>query len=503
MGASKEKKVRASQRDVVTNKQAAEAEQVLKNKKFRRNTIIVVVVVVLLLAAALVINSDIFYTRTTAVQIGDTKFTPAETSYFYKTAFYSYYDNLYSQFGDMASLLLDVNTPLSEQPYDETHTWADLVYESAVADMERVTVYYEAAIKDGWQVDEEISASVEATLSNARLYAEQNGFSSLDKFLAANYGKGLNEKIFTALMEKVTIATAYSNDYAANLSYTDDQLKTYYAEHADELNYYNYYYFSVSHSNEQFADLDDSAKAEAAHAAATEIATATTPEEFSEKILAFDADSLVPSISSATASALSDNYKEWVMDSSRKAGDTTVVDLDTYSIVVMYVGIDDNNYYPVNMRHILVSALVDENGNYTEEALADAKESAEAIYAEWKRIPDEGVFASMANQYSNDSGSNTNGGLYTDIIKNSMVPEINAFLFDPSREVGDTAVVYGSNSGYAGYHIVYFSGVSEQLYSDMLAENALKTADTSAHYDALAQGYEVVTGSGLKFANIT
>jgi len=211
----------------------------------------------------------------------------------------------------------------------------------------------------------------------------------------------------------------------------------------------------------------------------------------------------VPSISSATASALSDSYKDWLMDDSRKSGDTTVVDMDTYSIAVMYVGVDNNNYHPVNMRHILISAEADENGNYTEEALAEAKETAESIYTEWQRIPDEGIFAAMANEYSDDAGSNTNGGAYTDIIKNSMVAEINEFLFDPTREVGDTAVVYGSNGGYSGYHIVYFSGANEKLYSDMLAENALKTADTSAHYDKLSQGYEVVTSSALKFANIT
>ena len=34
---------------------------------------------------------------------------------------------------------------------------------------------------------------------------------------------------------------------------------------------------------------------------------------------------------------------------------------------------------------------------------------------------DEDSFAELANQYSDDAGSNTNGGLYEDVYKNQMV----------------------------------------------------------------------------------
>ena len=113
----------------------------------------------------------------------------------------------------------------------------------------------------------------------------------------------------------------------------------------------------------------------------------------------------------------------------------------------------------IAVRHILTKAVPDENGVYTDEAKDAAKARAEEIYNEWLAgEATEESFAALAEQYSEDAGSNTNGGLYDSITPGQTVPEFDAFCFDDARMPGDTGVVYGESGAYAGYHVMYFVG---------------------------------------------
>ena len=54
---------------------------------------------------------------------------------------------------------------------------------------------------------------------------------------------------------------------------------------------------------------------------------------------------------------------------------------------------------------------------------------------------------SWPTSYSADTGSNTNGGLYTEVYQGQMVTEFNDWCFDESRQPGDTGIVY-NEGGY-------------------------------------------------------
>ena len=111
----------------------------------------------------------------------------------------------------------------------------------------------------------------------------------------------------------------------------------------------------------------------------------------------------------------------------------------------------------IAVRHILVMAEQNENGEWTEEAKEIAKARAEDILQEWASgEATEESFAVLAENYSEDPGSSSNGGLYTNVSKGQMVEEFDSFCFDENRQPGDTAVVFGTNGGYAGYHVMYF-----------------------------------------------
>ena len=105
-------------------------------------------------------------------------------------------------------------------------------------------------------------------------------------------------------------------------------------------------------------------------------------------------------------------------------------------------------------------------------------------------------FAVLAEEYSEDEGSNTNGGLYDAVAKGQMVEEFDAFCFAGHKK-GDTAIVYGESSSYAGYHVMYYVGEGE-LYSDLIAENSLVSQAMNDWVSALVEGYEPSTGFWLR-----
>ena len=137
-----------------------------------------------------------------------------------------------------------------------------------------------------------------------------------------------------------------------------------------------------------------------------------------------------------------------------------------------------------SVRHILIQpkgGTTDENGEttYSEEEWATALSEAERIVKQWEEgEATEESFATLANTYSEDGGSNTTGGLYEDIhIDASFVPEFKNWAIDFDRKPGDVEIVQTT----FGYHIMYFvSGenyflrqVGEQLVAERIQEKLL------------------------------
>ena len=491
-------------------KAAAAAEQAKKNKAFKRNAIIITVVVILVAACAFVINSDIFYTHTTAVEIGDTKYSPAEYNFYYNNLYSNTYDSLSQQYGELMPYILDTEKPLSEQIClygDGTQTWHDYFHAQAVSEMLNVTVLYDAAVKAGKTLSDEDKANIDSTMATYEVSAPMYGYSSVDAFVAANYGKGVDAELFREILEIQALASSYAIELNDSFSYSADELESYYSENKDRFDFITYHAYMVSTSDAAFAELAEEDRAAAAAEAAAQIATATTPEEFAQNVVEFVAEDMkaayedVDSTKSIAQGAnLSADVSEWMLDAARVEGDTTVIDTEGGSYAIMFVSRNDNHYNAVNARHILINAEAAENGEYTDEALAAAKEKAEKIGRDLlaKVGLSEEYFAELANTYSEDGGSNTNGGLYEYIFKNQMVEEFDAFLYEEHRLPGDTAIVYGSNGYYAGYHVMYYVGEAG-LYSDYLAESEMRAEDYDEAVSALAESYETSEGFGMKF----
>ena len=120
----------------------------------------------------------------------------------------------------------------------------------------------------------------------------------------------------------------------------------------------------------------------------------------------------------------------------------------------------------INVRHIL-SQPEGEEADWTDESWAAAEASAQAIYDQWLTNPTEEYFSALAIEHTTDPGSQENGGLYENVAPGDMVTEFNDWCFDAARQVGDHGIV---KTTY-GYHIMYFSGVTEtRAWYDAAAE---------------------------------
>ena len=116
-----------------------------------------------------------------------------------------------------------------------------------------------------------------------------------------------------------------------------------------------------------------------------------------------------------------------------------------------------------------------------------AEASAQEILAQWDGTEDN--FAALAEEYSTDGGSASNGGLYENVFPGQMVSTFNDWCFDASRQTGDSDIV---RTEY-GYHIMYFVGQSDVTYRDYMIRNELAETDMTNWYNALVETVPVET----------
>ena len=249
----------------------------------------------------------------------------------------------------------------------------------------------------------------------------------------------------------------------------------------------------------ELSEEEEAARVAAARAAAERLSWSPDPESFVAACAEYGS---TPSLQTTAGENLPDALREWLVSPERWSGEMTSIETDSGAYAVCFIG-RDNNDYPVRaMRHILVEIQADEDGVYTDEAVATAMEKIRDIQDQWNEDPTEEHFAQLAEEYSEDAGSNTNGGLYENIQKGSMVDSIDSFLFAEGRTVGDTTVVEGSNGSYRGWHLVYYVGEGQNARL-ALAETPLHESEQEAWLEDLISGYTVSTGSGLRYVKVS
>ena len=261
--------------------------------------------------------------------------------------------------------------------------------------------------------------------------------------------------------------------------------------------------------SEATAKAEEEAKAAAmaeAKAKADEMLSKIKDEASFEKVYdKYASDTSVDSLNTdkKKSSISPTDVANWLFEADRQAGDTTVIE-DTSNNAYYVVYFKDrylDHTKTVDVRQILISAdtsssdaaetdetetaaagetetaeteSAEAQEQAKEDAKAAAKVKAEQILKDWKSgDATEDSFAELAKTYSDDTGSNTNGGLYEAVKEGQMVTNFNNWCFDATRKPGDTGIV---ESDY-GYHIIYFIGDdAEEWYvniKDTITSNKL------------------------------
>ena len=499
MSASTQKKTRAAEMEAGTyKKQTAQRERDEKKAKDRRTMILCVTAVVVIVLAAILLNliPDMQakkelrqYSDGVAVTIGDRSYSPAEISYLYANQFSTLANNMYAIYfygldTSKGASGLGSQAYLGPQEEGKTlNTWRDYILDSVYTQLKQTQVLLNYAKANGITLDETELQDIENDVGTYKAYASTYGYPSVDQFLSANLGKGLTLDMIRTLEQESALAQKAYNAYQNSLSFSDEEIKAEYASFNGDQDTYSYAYYEASVS-EPSGEGESAVPGKTAEECEAEIDAVIASykdggdvEDLYERFNGYIEAELGSSANRSTdnsGSYLPELYADWLKDEARKPGDVEkFVDEDGCCLAVLFLDHTDMNYATANVRHILVKAVAGEDGTYSDEAKAAAKASAEEILETYLAgTHTEAAFAALAEQYSEDGGSNTNGGLYENVYKGQMVTEFNDFLFAEGRQVGDTGIVYGESSSYAGYHVMYYVGEG-RLYSDILGENSL------------------------------
>ncbi|MCI9263054.1 MAG: peptidylprolyl isomerase [Oscillospiraceae bacterium] len=528
MSASNKKQQRkAALADGMTQKQRQEQLQAETAK--RQKTIYTAVGVVCAVAAAgLLIWNGMNSWKTKgrlndeAATIGGQVYTVADLQYYYSSL-----RNTYVSYG-----IIDATLDEGAQWYDEgeNKTFADYFRDSALSNLQQTAVLCAAAKEEGYTLSEEAQQSIDSQLAQIDIIRSQWGMSRKSYFLSQH---GISEEVFMRNLTNDILASEYANHNKASYTYDEAALNEYYAEHSDTLDSYDYRYFFISGSapttdadgntitptDEDKAAAMETAKQNADDAVAAIQASenreaafaAEAPKYVSEstkEAYAADPDhSLATGVMGETLNRNSSVYAEWLMDGARKSGDVTAIQSGSSGYyVVMFLDryLDKSN--SVNIRHILImadtsdSTETDSNGSPvpTQTAMDAAKTEAEALLAQWESGDKTAEsFGTLAQEHSDDPGSKDKGGQYTRVPQGQMFEGFDQWIFDPTREEGDTGLVENPQSGQQGWHVIYFEGTDG--YWEEVATQAKQNSEQNEWLTSLTDAAEAVALDAMRY----
>ena len=236
---------------------------------------------------------------------------------------------------------------------------------------------------------------------------------------------------------------------------------------------------TVADKEEAEEPAEDAEAADDAEAAedAEDAEAAEAEEEDEDK---HDSNTKAYGATKSSLSGVSEDAATWAM-SAKKGAKKAFLTSDNSSVYALYVVRPAYKQETVDVRHILFLTVDTENGNakLSDDEIKEKEAKKNEVWDQWNALADdektEDKFAELAEQYSEDPGSSSNGGLYEGVAQGQMVDSFNNWIFDDSRKAGDTDVI---ESEY-GWHIMYYVGNKDYSY-----RKSLRTTHTQDDYSS-------------------
>ncbi len=523
MSASREKKSRQELNSTgwIDPKTAREAQQ---RKEERRSSILygVIAAAFVLVAITVVVwKSNIIQKTATAATIDGQKYTAAEVNFHYQNVYRNFINNNY----DLLSyglLSLNPNASLSSQTISdgdaamlglesdaEGQTWKDYFADQALNQMAAVQSVLQTAKDEGFAYPSSVQENYDADMESLRAAASASGV-SVDRYLQANLGSTMTEKVYGQRLMATLQYEAYATAQEESLVYSDADLEEAYKANQNTYDRVNYEYVTIPGTADSTTDAEGNtveptaeeatAAMDAAQAKAEEILAAYEGGESLESLA--DPDNGITYSHLETAAYSNTPVLEWAFNDARREGDADVIENSSSYTVALFHSKSRFEYNTVDIRHVLIrpeeTTLSSEDEGYQADVdakRADAKATAETLYAQWKSgSATEDSFADLARENSAD-GNAAEGGIYTEVYQGQMVPTFNDWCFDDSRTPGDSGIV---ETDY-GYHIMYFVGQNAPYWQVQVRNNLMNTA-MDEWYETFTLDHTITkSDSGMKY----
>lgn len=468
----------------------------------------------------------------------DQSVTIAEYEYYYMRAYNQvryqaqYYQYYYQTSSYDLSLTPEEQTQTTKDADGNEITWVEKLHEDTLEIIQLHKAYYNEALKMGLKLTKADEAFIDKQIEDLRDEAKSAGSNSsssnsenkvtysLNAYLRKVYGGSINERFLRKQLKIQVLAQKYLTERTNEIAKDYDQ-KDIDAEYKKDTTAYDFatfraYTFKTTELTKEDKETDDALKARQAKAnaevkknandfynAVTNDATFTAKAKELNKDTAdynVDKETKYSMLKSTAQSTFSEDAAKWLFGSSTKVGSKKLFsDEENGKYIVVLALSKPHQEQTVTARHILFQTKDQNSGNdLSEEEIAKKKTQAEDVLKKFNEgDKTEDSFAALANEYNEDTGSSSNGGLYEHIYPGQMVTEFNDWVFDANRKAGDVELV---ETDY-GYHIIYFVAKDGKDYYDSAIRSSKANKDIETETKALQEGKDYVVGLGPRRMN--
>ena len=357
--------------------------------------------------------------------LGKNKLTNAQLRVFYETTC-SEYKGEYSS-----------SKPLHEQIYDKEKglTWQQYLLEMSINAWKQCQILTDMALEAGFELPEAYQKNLDDLQPTLESIADKGGYESVDAMLSKDICEGCTLADYKYYLELNYYAGLYFEELVADITVTREEIDQFYEDNKET--------FEENGITKDSGILVDYRQ--------ILVKADSTPDGITVEqwdICEKEADSIL---------------EQWLQkDPTEESFANLAVEKSDDKKTSANGGLCSYVYKDyltaVDVRHILIvpeGGTKSEDGKttvYSDEEWEACRKKAQTIYDQYLNgVQSEELFAALARENSKDSNA-ADGGIYTDVGKNTMVEEFDAWIFDESRQPGDTGLV---KTQY-GYHVMYF-----------------------------------------------
>ena len=439
--------------DRKVQKRKEEKEKEKKEERISTAIGIVVLVALVCLVASFPIRTYLA-THETYVVVNGEAVNKVEFDYQYnltKNNYITQYGSYLTYFG------LDTSKDLSTQMYSDTLTWQDYFEQNAVESLKQNKALMAEAKAAGFTYD--TTDEYNTFKETIKPSAASAGISEKE-YVRSIYGGYATMSRIEQYVKNDMVMNAYYEKLQEDNAPSDDEIQSYYEENKATYDSVDYRLTTIeAELPTEPTELADPVEATTAPDADTDgTATTDTTQDTAyqpsdaeiakamedAKVLADDAEQTVAKDGEAheNEKKSSVNYliSDWLFDDARKAGDTTVITND-----------NSHCYYAVAFE----KRYLDETPSADVRVIIPTEDkTGEEILEEWKNgVATEDSFAELCKKYTQDTSAVENGGLFEQVTKTGMTEELSNWIFDNSRQAGDTVAITVSDTTYVLYYI--------------------------------------------------